>query len=103
MGYRINYSKVISQADSIAGCANELSKQVNQLSDMEQSIRSTWKGQAADAFISRVSTLRGEISRTKDQIASLAKTIKDCADRIKREDEEEQRRAAALKSGGGSW
>ena len=99
MGYRINHSKVISQANSIADNASELSKQANQLMAMEQSIRSAWKGQASDAFLARVSALREEVNTARSQMANLASTIKTCADRIKREDEEAMRRAAALKSG----
>ena len=99
MGYRINHAKVISQANSIADCASRLLEQSNQLSFMEQSIRSAWKGQASDAFFSRVSILRGEVNTARQQIATLASTIKYCADRIQREDDEAMRRAADLKSG----
>jgi len=97
MGYRINYSKVVAQANFIADCAKELSARSGQLNAMEQNIRSAWKGQASDAFISRVLTLRGEVDRTSRQMADLASTIKTSADKIQREDEEAQRRAAALK------
>ena len=57
MKYRINYSKVISQANSIAGDASELSAQIKVLEQMEQDCRSAWKGQAADAFIAKLSAL----------------------------------------------
>ena len=98
MGYRINHSKVISQANSIANNADSLAQQINQLTVMEQDFRTGWKGQAADVFLSRLSTLKGDMSRTRTQISNLASTIKYCADRIQREDEAEERRAAALKS-----
>ncbi len=98
MGFRINYSKVISQANFIAGNASELSAQIELLNQMEQDIRSAWKGQAADAFLSRLSLLKGNMSKTRQQMTNLASTIKYCAERIKREDEEANRRAAALKS-----
>lgn len=99
MAYRINYSKVISQANSIAGDASELSAQIRILEQLEQDCRATWKGQAADAFIAKLRTLRSEMNRTKSQISSLASTIKYCADRIQREDRKAEERAAALKSG----
>ena len=99
MAYRINYSKVISQANSIAGDASELSAQIRILEQLEQECRSAWKGQAADAFIAKLRTLRSEMYRTKSQISSLASTIKYCADRIQREDRQAEERAAALKSG----
>lgn len=99
MKYRINYSKVISQAESIAGDASELSAQIKMLEQMEQDCRTSWKGQAADAFIAKLSALRSEMSRTKNQMSTLASTIKYCADRIQREDRQSEERAAALGSG----
>lgn len=99
MKYRINYFKVISQANSIAGNATELSAQIKLLEQMEQDCRSVWKGQAADAFVTKLSALRSEMSRTKSQMSNLASTIKYCADRIQREDRQAEERATALKSG----
>lgn len=98
MKYRINYSKVISQANDISNDAGKLSAQVKLLTQIEQDCRSVWKGQAADVFISRLTTLRSEMDRTVSQMSSLASTIKYCADRIQREDQEAERRATALKS-----
>ena len=99
MKYRINHSKVISQANSIANNASELSAQIKILEKLEQECRTVWKGQAADTFISKLSALRTEMTRTKNQMSTLASTIKYCADRIQREDREAEERAAALKSG----
>lgn len=99
MKYRINYSKVISQANSISDDASQLSYQIKLLEQMEQDCRAVWKGQAADAFISKLSTLRSEMNRTRSQMSNLSSTIKYCADRIQREDREAEERAAALKSG----
>ena len=45
MKYRINYSKVISQANSISNDASELSAQIRLLEQMEQDCRSAWSGQ----------------------------------------------------------
>ena len=93
MKYRINYSKVISQANSISDDASQLSSLIKLLEQMEQDCR------AADAFISKLSTLRSEMNRTRSQMSNLASTIKYCADRIQREDREAEERAATLKSG----
>ncbi len=82
MKYRINYSKVISQANSISDDASQLSSLIKLLEQMEQDCRAVWKGQAADAFISKLSTLRSEMNRTRSQMSNLASTIKYCADRI---------------------
>lgn len=99
MKYRINYYKVISQANSIAGDASELSAQIKLLDQMEQDCRSVWKGQAAEAFIAKLSALRTEMNRTRNQMSTLASTIKYCADRIQCEDRQAEERAAALNSG----
>lgn len=99
MKYRINYSKVISQANSISDDASQLSSLIKLLEQMEQDCRAVWKGQAADAFISKLSTLRSEMNRTRSQMSNLASTIKYCAGRIQREDREAEERAATLKSG----
>lgn len=97
MKYRINYLKVISQANDIAEEAERLSAQVKLLSQMEQDCRAVWKGQAADTFQLKLSTLRREMSYTMFQMSNLASTIKYCADKIQHEDREVERRAAALK------
>ena len=99
MQYRINYTKVVSQANSIVGNVSELAAQIKILEQLEQDCRRVWKGQAADAFIAKLSALRTEMNRTKNQMSTLASTIKYCADRIQREDEEAAERAAALSSG----
>lgn len=99
MKYRINHSKVISQANSIGDNADQLNAQIKLLNQLEQECRACWKGEAADAFISKLSQLRNEMTRTKTQMTNLASTIKYCADRIQREDQEAERKAAALKSG----
>jgi len=99
MKYRINHSKVISQADSIRDDADQLYAQIRLLNQLEQECRLCWKGDAADAFLSKLNQLKTEMTRTKNQMSNLASTIKYCADRIQREDEEAERRAAALSSG----
>ena len=99
MKYRINHSKVISQANDIAGSAADLGTQIRLLEQMEQDCRAVWKGEAADVFISKLRSLRTEMTTTKNQMSNLASTIKYCADRIQKEDRQAEERANALKSG----
>ncbi len=96
MRYRINYSKVMSQARAINEQAERLAAQVKTLAQMEQECRTAWKGEAATVFINKLTNLRGEMNRTRMQMSTLADTIEYCANRIQREDEEAARRAAAL-------
>lgn len=98
MQYRINYSKVVSQANAIKADGDDLARQIKMLEQMEQECRSAWKGPAADVFIAKLSSLRGEMNQTKNQITNLATTIKRCADKIQNEDRLAAERAAALKS-----
>ena len=99
MSYRINYSKVISQANSISDNASELATQIRILEQIEQECTAVWKGQAANAFMAKVRALRNEMNITKNQISTLASTIKYCADRIQYEDKRAEELAATLKSG----
>lgn len=75
MVYRINYSKVISQAHAIEDNAAELAAQIKVLEQMEQDCRSVWKGQAADSFITKLRTLRSEMYRTKNQLSNLSSAM----------------------------
>lgn len=99
MKFRIDYSKVISQANSIADNVSQLSAQIKLVEQLEQDCRAVWKGQASDAFLAKLATLHNEMSRTKSQMANLASTIQYCADRIQREDRQAEERAAALNPG----
>lgn len=98
MKYRINYSKVISQANSIENKVSDLSIQIKILEQIEQDCKTIWKGEAADVFIAKLDTLRVEMNRTKNQMSTLVSTIKYCADRIQREDRQAEERASVLKS-----
>ena len=99
MTFRINYPRVISQANSIAGYAKELTAQINALTEIEEKCRTVWQGEAASAFAAKVSEMKTELIRARRRIDNLASTIKSCADRIHNEDLELARRAAALSSG----
>lgn len=99
MAYRINYHKVISQANDISNDAEQLSAQIKMLSKIEQDCRARWKGPAANVFIAKLSELQKEMGRTKAQISDLSADIRYCANRIQREDEEAERRAMMLRAG----
>ena len=95
---RINYSKVISQADSISENAKQLSEQIKRLKQLEQECQSVWKGQAANTFIRKLEMLHSEMERTKVQMADLASTIRYCADTIQQQDRRTLEELSALKS-----
>lgn len=97
--YRINYNQVISKVRILEDQADLLERQASALAQMEQKCRLCWKGEAAGAFLVRLESLHGEVSRTRTQVSVLASVIQSCADRIRQEDIEAQKRAAALSSG----
>lgn len=99
MAYRINYTKVISQANSISDNADELQSLISKLAQYETQCRSAWKGDAADAFMARFQELLREMRKTGTQMETLASTIKACADTIREEDEKAAEEAAALSQG----
>lgn len=99
MGFRINYSKVMSQASSIENSALELSTQIKLLEQIEKECNAVWKGEAANAFLTKLNILQSEMRTTKYQMQNLASTIRYCASRIQQEDERAAEHAANLSSG----
>ena len=98
MGFRINYSKVMSQASSIENNALELSTQIKLLEQIEKECNAVWKGEAANAFIAKLNILQSEMRTTQYQMQNLVGTIRYCANRIQCEDERAAERAANLRS-----
>ncbi len=101
MGYRINYSGVVMQANVIADCSKRLQTQERQLEEIESVVRGGWKGDAASVFLSKLNSLRCDVEKTKMQINTLSESIRNCADRIKKEDEEQALEARTLGGKGG--
>lgn len=99
MAFRINYSKVISQADSISNNARDLSAQIKLLSQLEQDCRVAWKGEAANVFLAKLTELKDNMNQTCSQMSVLASTIKYCAEQIRRADESANNTAASLHVG----
>lgn len=96
---RINYTKVISQANEIESLGEDLRLMNVNLQHMIQEIPAYWKGEAANAYLKVCEELRVKISNTVRSISSTASDIKVVAERIKREDEERARKAAMLSKG----
>ena len=54
MRYRINYSRVVSQAQEISGYAERLSSQAEAITQLEQECKQVWRGDAASAFLNKL-------------------------------------------------
>ncbi len=99
MRFRINYNDVIKKANRISENARELSAQINALTTIEEQCRSAWQGEASSAFMAKVSAMKEELTRTRRQIENLASTIRNCAERIHREDMDLADKASTLSTG----
>lgn len=96
--YRINYSQVISQVQEISSLCDELQSQILQLQSVRNQTSRFWKSEASIVFDMKIGSIIDELTRTRNQMINLNKTIKYCADRIQKEDEEQAQKAAALAS-----
>lgn len=90
--FRINYSKVISQANSMQNLSSDLNTEIRKLEDLLSHIKREWKGPASEAFQKELIELIADMKSTKYSMSSVSSTIKSVANRIQREDE----RLAAL-------
>ena len=93
---RINYSKVISQANTIDQLAKDFNSQIKGIETMEQEVRANWQGLASEELLKRINLLKTEMSNTYRKTSNLAHTIKSVAEKIKREDERDAERAKHL-------
>lgn len=91
--FRINYSKVISQANSMDDLAEDLQDRISQLNNLLTSVRKDWVGPASTSFQGKLSSLIGEIRSTKTEMTSVASKIRSTASSIQREDERLAREA----------
>ncbi len=91
--FRINYDKVISQADSIDDLADDLQRKIDELIDLQNLVRKEWVGPASSAFQKKLTTLISDMKSTKSDMGSVASKIKSTARSIQREDERLAREA----------
>lgn len=86
-GFRINYPRVISQANSINNLSYELGREIQQLEGILADVKSNWTGPASQAYQKQLLMLIADMKSTKFKISSVSSTIKNVANRIQREDE----------------
>lgn len=85
--FRINYNKVISQANSMSELSGDLNVEIRKLEDLLARIKREWYGPASDAFQKQLIMLIADMKTTKYNMSSVSSTIKNVANRIQREDE----------------
>ena len=84
--FRINHSKVVSQANEISNLSNQLNTEIMKLENLLARIKNEWNGPASDAFQKQLIMLIADMKTTKYNMSSVGTTIKNIADRIQEED-----------------
>ena len=85
--FRINYNKVISQANDISDLSRDMNTEIRKLEDLLSQIKREWYGPASDAFQKQLIMLIADMKTTKYNMSSVSSTIKNVANRIQREDQ----------------
>lgn len=88
MANRIDYSKVVSQANDIKDLSTDLGREISDLENLLARIKREWYGPASDAFQKQLLMLIADMKTTKYNMSSVSSTIKNVANRIREEDEE---------------
>lgn len=95
--FRINYPKVISQANTMSELSNDLSREIAILENILNDVRNDWKGPASEAYQSQLLALISSMKKTKNRMSNVSATIKNVATRIKQEDERAAQMAEKLR------
>lgn len=95
-GFRINYSQVIGQANTISNLSGDLDKEIRNLESISTSVGGNWKGPASQAFQRHLTILVADMKQTKYSMSSVSSTIKNVATRIQQEDEKQAELARQL-------
>ncbi|MFB9324991.1 WXG100 family type VII secretion target [Paenibacillus aurantiacus] len=99
MELRINYAQVIRQSNECRELANQLRKEITALDNFMGQIKLNWQGQAAEAYLKQCELLKEQLTASSKKVEHVSGTIRDVADRIKREDEAAAERAQRLSQG----
>lgn len=95
--FRINYSRVISQANTMNGLSYDLLTIIRKLERTYDEVRTHWEGPASKAYQQQLERLICSMKNTQGKMDSVASTIKTVARRIQLEDERAAERAKKLK------
>ena len=85
--FRINYEKVVEQANEISDLARDLGNRITAMEDLLSRVKGEWYGPASEAYQNQLIMLIADMKTTKYNMSSVSTTIKNVADRIQREDE----------------
>lgn len=95
-GFRINYSQVVGQANTINNLSGDLDREIQKLESILNSVRTNWKGPASTAYQNHFTILIADMRKTKYSMSSVSSTIKNVATKIQQEDERQAELARQL-------
>ena len=73
---QFEYRQVISQADKLEGCAEELQSVREQINALVDSLRSGWAGESADMYYQKCSELSQKINRSRTNLDQTVSVIR---------------------------
>lgn len=85
--FRINYNKVVRQANEMSDLSRDLNSEIRKLENLLAQIKREWYGPASDEFQKQLIMLIADMKTTKYNMSSVSSTIKNVANRIQKEDE----------------
>lgn len=85
---RINYECVVAQAGEMCSLARDLGDRIAALEELLNRIRCEWQGPESDACQKQLIMLIADMKTTRYNMSSVSTTIRNVADRIRREDEQ---------------
>ena len=85
--FRINYDRVVKQANQINNLSNDLGKEITKLENLLARIKNEWCGPASAEFQKQLISLIQDMKDTKYNMSSVSSTIKNVAKNIQKEDE----------------
>lgn len=86
--FRINYESAVAQASEMSGLARDLGDRIAALEDLLDRVRCEWQGPESDACQKQLIMLIADMKTTRYNMSSVSTTIRNVADRIRREDEQ---------------
>lgn len=84
---RINMSNINRQVRKLNDAANELKREMQNIQLAKSQLSSYWQGNSAAVFAKKLDEQYQELSNLLSKITYVASTIKNTAERIKRQEE----------------
>ncbi len=94
---RIDYERVMHQADEVDGQAARLGQSIRELETLMDHIRAAWESPASAEFLGKCNLLREEMRNNQLTMLAVAVDVRGTAKRIRDEDLRSAEMAAALK------